>query len=382
VLSLSGEKFDVVLVQEKRNKMMPSPFGVAVRSPLRLSGIAAKCGLHTLAAKLDRLLYFPSPAIRFARACVRQLLPRIKADLRHGRRVTLMTFVPPHDVLSAGLAIKRRLPNIRWIVDLQIVLALDTAYQDSSDSEWNRRLEEFEEAHLAEADEIIVESDAVANAFRGRYPGLRSNVRVIENAFDEQDAAAFACKRREASGNHTFEFAFIGNMFKPPKVPGSRLIEALDYVYTQGFKFRLRVIGDRTLLGNSHGAPPRPWLITHGRTSHHECLKLAAEADALLLFLADTEWSRILMHAKLPYYLASGIPVLAIVPDLSNTSEILRRTGAGVVVDSSGEWGPKMLDCLRAWNPEALQKTRRPEVIARYSWRNISRKWIDCIAIR
>src|SRR6187401_2627347 len=72
VLSLSGEKFDVVLVQEKRNKMMPSPFGVAVRSPLRLSGIAAKCGLHTLAAKLDRLLYFPSPAIRFARACVRQ----------------------------------------------------------------------------------------------------------------------------------------------------------------------------------------------------------------------------------------------------------------------------------------------------------------------
>lgn len=73
----------------------------------------------------------------------------------------------------------------------------------------------------------------------------------------------------------------------------------------------------------------------HGRHAPHRAWEIARGADVGLCLLADTPAFREAMPSKVYEYLAAGMPTIA--TPLPRVVELLRRTGAGVVVEGADE---------------------------------------------
>ena len=94
---------------------------------------------------------------------------------------------------------------------------------------------------------------------------------------------------------------------------------------------------------------------TTGYLPYKECIELQKQADVLLLFLGPSTLSETWYPAKLFEYLATGRPVLAMVPD-SAAARLLRQSGTGIIVDPSDRRAIR--ECLLAlrdrWRAGAL----------------------------
>jgi len=67
--------------------------------------------------------------------------------------------------------------------------------------------------------------------------------------------------------------------------------------------------------------------------SHRRALELQRDSEALLLLIPDAEGrGRGILSGKVFEYLAAGRPILAVVPPDGAAAELIRQTGAGVVV--------------------------------------------------
>jgi glycosyltransferase involved in cell wall biosynthesis len=382
VLSLKSDELSPVVIQERHKCCLEGLENITLRGGIRPGHFLKLMGLRRLGNSLDGKIYFPSAAMQFARRASRTLSSRIEHDLRQGRRVTVVTFAPPHDVLETGYRLKRQFPRIRWVVVCQIVWALDAHYQHSATPGFIQRMAGFEGSRLRAADAIAVESDGVAAELARLYQIPLERLHAIPNAYDESDVSDAENLRAPASRDPhgPLTLGFLGNCFKPPKVPGEKLMEALASVVARGLPVRLRIVGDAYLDRNPDYIRPYPWIERHPRCGHREAVAALAGSTALLLVLARTPWTRVLMHAKLPYYLASGLPIIAIVPDDSNTAAIIRQTGSGVVIDSDSDWGSGLYTLLSNWNAERSRIRPQPHAIARYSWDLVSRDWIKCLS--
>lgn len=171
--------------------------------------------------------------------------------------------------------------------------------------------------------------------------GVRPNVMSIEHAFDEQEAAAGRAAfegRVGYSAGRRLRLAFVGNLFKPPRVPGDDLVAALNVAHRSGCDFELLVIGDKTL----EHQPDRLRSAAFStsvipRLPHLGAIGLAADADWLVILLGRTAASDAVNPAKLPMYLTIGVPILAIAPASSFVADAIRGAQAGVVVDPDSD---------------------------------------------
>ena len=383
VLSLASHVLAPVVVQEKHSRNFRDIPNVTIGRGIRPGHILNLMGLRRLGASIDYRLYFPSPSMQFARRAARVLAPRIRRDFSEKRSVTVVTFIPPHDVLETGRLLKQSLPGIRWVIDCQILWALDEHYQQSIRPAFTTKMREFERSRLNAADCVIVESDGVKEEMQRLYHVPGDRVQTLANAYDDCDARPLPQRdwggSTDSNSSRPFVLSFLGSCFKPPKVPGDRLLKALDFVVRCGIDLRLRVVGDKLLDRFPDRVAAFHWVERIPRCAHEEAVRHLADSDALLLFLANTPWTRVLMHAKLPYYLASGIPIIAIVPQNSNTADIISRTGGGIVIDSCSDWGAELLKCLSDWNSRRQAIQRRPDEIARFAWSTIAPDWEKCL---
>jgi len=115
-------------------------------------------------------------------------------------------------------------------------------------------------------------------------------------------------------------------------------------------------------------------LIFHGPTSHEESLQSLFSYDFLLLLLADLPISRAVMSIKLPHYMLTGRPIIAIVPERSAVADAVRRTGTGYVVPIEGDWRGQLKSIITGQGePPMLRRDAR--LIEAYSWDNLLSEW-------
>jgi glycosyltransferase involved in cell wall biosynthesis len=248
----------------------------------------------------------------------------IRIVRREGIDVVLTTS-PPSSVHLIGAAVQKA-TGARWVADLR----------DSIVAHPHRRAEralvrakeqgEHVVARLvaSRADAIVAVSDAIADEARARSP--KGQVVTIANGSDFDDFAGL-----ERAPSARFRITHAGSFFgkRDPRPFLTALARSgLDDVVARflgDFRSSDREWAETLELGD------RLELIPYA--PRRRSLELQRDSEALLLLIPDAGGrGRGVLSGKVFEYLAAERPVLAAVPPDGAAADLIRATGAGVVV--------------------------------------------------
>jgi glycosyltransferase involved in cell wall biosynthesis len=311
--------------------------------------LLAKQGLArvgTQAALLGRRLLVPDenvPWSTFALPIAVRLVRREKIDV-------VLTTSPPPSLHLLGAAVKRT-TGAGWVADLR----------DPLTSHPHRRGYESQLAKLKEksvggvgrlvssqADAIVAASDAIAEEARAFEP--KGKVVTIANGCDFDDFAGL-----EHRASDRFRITHTGHFHgkRDPKPFLRALAESGldDAVVRFAGDFRA---ADREY-ADSLGLGAKVELL--GDVSRRRSLELQRDSEALLLLIPESGGrGRGVLTGKIYEYLAAERPILAVVPQDGAAAQLVRDTGAGVVVPSDDVEAMReaLLDLHRRWRDGSL----------------------------
>ena len=257
----------------------------------------------------------------------------IRIARRHGIDAVLTTS-PPGSVHLVGAAVKRA-TGARWLADLRDSIVAHPHRRGESAAV---RLKERTAGGVARlvarsADAVSCVSEAIAEEVRGLEP--RGPVVTIPNGCDFDDFAGLAYRPGER-----FRITHAGSFFgkRDPR-------PFLQALHDSGLDAVARFLGDFRSSDREWAAElglgDRLELIPYA--PRVESLELQRDSDALLLLIPEAGGrGRGVLSGKVFEYLASGRPILAAVPHDGAAAELIRETGAGVVVP------PDDVDALKA----------------------------------
>jgi len=314
--------------------------------------LLAKQGLArvgTQAALLGRRLLVPDenvPWSTFALPVAIRLVRREKIDV-------VLTTSPPPSLHLLGAAVKRT-TGAAWVADLR-----DPLTSHPHRRGYESQLARLKEASVggvgrlvaSQADAIVAASDAIAEEARGLEP--KGKVVTIANGCDFDDFAGLAHhpsdRLRITHAGH-----FHGKRDPKPFLQALAESGLEDLVVRFAGDFRE---ADREY-AESLGLGDRLELL--GDVSRRRSLELQRDSEALLLLVPESGGrGRGVLTGKIYEYLAAERPILAVVPPDGAAAQLVRETGAGVVVrpDDVEAMREALLDLHRRWRDGSLGDT-------------------------
>ncbi|MDQ3378726.1 MAG: glycosyltransferase [Actinomycetota bacterium] len=295
--------------------------GPRARKPTEELAVAEGLGRALLQAKVTaRRLLLPDASVTWN-------LTAIPAAIRIVRREgidAVLTTSPPGSIHLVGAAVKQA-TGIRWLADLRDPLVANQHRRADTAATRARQAANEQLARLVarRADAISCVSEAIAEEVRGLDP--RGIVRTISNGCDFDDFAGLEYERAPR-----FRITHAGSFFG--KRNPRPFLQALK---DSGLDATARFVGDfrssdrdwaeSLALGN------RLELIPYAPRA--ESLRLQRDSEALLLLVPDAGGrGKGVLSGKVFEYLAAGRPILAVVPPDGAAADLIRETGAGVVV--------------------------------------------------
>jgi glycosyltransferase involved in cell wall biosynthesis len=261
---------------------------------------------------------------------------------------------PPPPALHPLAAAVQRTPGAAWVADLR----------DPLTSHPHRRGYESQLARVKEkavggvgrlvasqANAIVAASDAIAEEARALAP--RGKVVTIANGCDFDD---FAGLEHHASDRLRITHAGHFHGKRDPK-PFLRALadSGLDDVvarFAGDFRAADREYAESLGLGDR--------IEVLGEVSRRRSLDLQRDSEALLLLIPRSGGrEKGVLTGKIFEYLAAERPILAAVPPDGAAAELVRDTGAGVVVasDDVDAMREALLDLHRRWKAGSLDGT-------------------------
>jgi glycosyltransferase involved in cell wall biosynthesis len=236
----------------------------------------------------------------------------------------VVTTSPPGSIHLAGAAVQKA-TGVRWVADLRDPLVANPHRRSDTTATRARQTTNAQLARLVagRADAISCVSEAIADEMRALEP--KGEVRTIANGCDFDDFAGL-----EYEPAPRFRITHTGSFFgkRDPRPFLQALADSeLDVV--------ARFVGDFRSTdaewAESLDLGDRLQLV--GYAPRAEALRLQRESEALLLLIPDAGGrGKGVLSGKVFEYLAAGRPILAVVPPDGAASELIRETGAGVVV--------------------------------------------------
>ena len=281
-------------------------------------------------------------------------LTAIPAAIRLVRREgidVVLTTSPPSSVHLIGAAVKRA-TGARWVADLRDSLVANPHRRTE-----NRlaRIKEQGEHGVAAlvaryADAIVAAADAIADEARELEPGGR--VTTIANGSDFDDFAGLEYRPAER-----FRITHAGSFFgKRDPRPFLTAFAASDLDAVVRFVGDFRP-SDREW-AETLGLGDRLELIPY--VARRRSLELQRDSEALLLLIPEAGGrGRGVLSGKVFEYLAAERPILAVVPPDGAAAELIRETGAGIVVapDDTGGMRAALEDLHSRWHTGQLSGT-------------------------
>jgi glycosyltransferase involved in cell wall biosynthesis len=242
--------------------------------------------------------------------------------VKHEGIDVVITTSPPGSVHFVGAAVKRA-TNAKWVADLRDSLV---AHPHRDAQRLVVRVKEQGQHAVAklvssQADAIVTVSDAIAGEMRDRNP--RGPVVAIANGsdFDDFDGIDYV------PGSDRFRITHAGSFFgkRDPK-PFLTALARVDGV-------KARFVGDFRSSDREWAANILDRIELIPYAPHRRSLELQRDSEALLLLIPEAGGrGRGVLSGKVFEYLAAGRPILAVVPPDGAAAELIRETGAGVVV--------------------------------------------------
>ena len=245
--------------------------------------------------------------------------------VRRERIDAVLTTSPPYSMNLIGASVKR-LTGIPWVADLRdaVLGNADRRFELAAVRAKERALERVVRLVARAADGVVAVSEPIADEVRRFDPA--GEVRVIPNGCDFDDFAGL-----EYRPGDRFRVTHTGSFFG--KRNPRPFLEALagsgldDVVARFVGDFRS---ADREWVG-SLGLGGRLELLPY--VPHRRALELQRDSEANLLLLPEAAGrGRVVPSGKIFEYLAAERPILAAVPPDGAAADLIRETGAGIVV--------------------------------------------------
>jgi glycosyltransferase involved in cell wall biosynthesis len=263
----------------------------------------------------------------------------------------VVTTSPPASVHLIG-AVAKRVTDVRWVADLRDSLVAHPHRRAESRLVRAKERTSNLVARLVarSADGIVAVSDAIADETRALRP--RGPVVTITNGADFDDFDGIEYRRGER-----FRITHTGSFFgkRDPRPFLTALAESgldIEARFLGDFRSADRVWAEELELGNRLRLLP----YAPRRTS----LELQRDSEALLLLIPDAGGrGKGVLSGKVFEYLAAERPILAVVPPDGAAAELLRETGAGVVVapDDVDGMASTLAQLERSWREGTLDGT-------------------------
>jgi glycosyltransferase involved in cell wall biosynthesis len=291
---------------------------------------------------------------------------------RQRRIDVVITTSPPASVHLVGAAV-RKASGAHWVADLRDSLVAHPhrgaerrlVRAKEKTSEWVARL-------VAQSDGIVAVSDAIADEARQLHP--KGPVATIPNGSDFDDFDGLEYRRGER-----FRITHAGSFFgkRDPR-------PFLTALARSGLDVEARFLGDfrsaDRLWAEELGLGERLRVLPYA--PRRESLELQRDSDVLLLLIPEAGGrGKGVLSGKLFEYLAAERPILALVPPDGAAADLIRETGAGVVVapddvdgimsalaELEGSWRAGKLDgtpLSEEWR-ERLSRRSRAQDYARF----------------
>jgi glycosyltransferase involved in cell wall biosynthesis len=233
----------------------------------------------------------------------------------------VITTSPPPSVHFIGAAVKRA-TGARWIADLRDSLV---AHPHRDAQKLSVRVKEQGVQAVAslvarQADAIVAVSDAIAEEMRARSP--RGQVVTIANGSDFEDFHGLEYRRGDQ-----FRITHAGSFFgKRDPRPFLTALARVDGVTA-------RFVGDFRAADREWASAIMDRIELIPYAPHRKALELQRGSEALLLLIPEADGrGRGVLSGKVFEYLAAERPILAVVPPDGAAAQLIRDTGAGVVV--------------------------------------------------
>ncbi|HXG75805.1 MAG TPA: glycosyltransferase family 4 protein [Gaiellaceae bacterium] len=256
-------------------------------------------------------------------------LTAIPAAVRLVRREgidAVLTTSPPGSVHLVGAAVQRA-TGARWLADVRDPLVANPHRRSDTAAARARQATNERLARLVarRADALSCVSEAIADELRALGAGARGPVRTIPNGCDFDDFAGLEYRPAER-----FRITHAGSFFgrRDPR-------PFLQALADSGLDVVARFVGDFRSSDREWaeglGLGDRLQLVPYAPRA--EALRLQRDSEALLLLIPEADGrGRGVLSGKVFEYLAAGRPILAAVPPDGAAAQLVRETGAGLVV--------------------------------------------------
>jgi glycosyltransferase involved in cell wall biosynthesis len=314
--------------------------------------IASRQGLARVgsqAALLGRRLLVPDENVPWSTLATPTAIRIVR---REGIDVVLTTSPPP-SLHLLGASVKRT-TSAAWVADLR-----DPLTSHPHRRGYESRLARVKETTVggigrlvaSQADAIVAASDAIADEMRALEP--KADVVTIANGCDFDDFAGLehhpSDRLRVTHAGH-----FHGKRDPKPFLRALAESGLDDVVVRFAGDFRAE---DREY-AESLGLGERVELL--GNLSRRRSLELQRDSDVLLLLIPESGGrGRGVITGKIYEYLAAERPILAAVPTDGAAAQLVRDTGAGVVVPPADVEALRgaLLDLHARWKAGSLDGT-------------------------
>jgi glycosyltransferase involved in cell wall biosynthesis len=282
-----------------------------------------------------------------------------------------------------GLSLKKTFPELDWIVDWQDLWSLDEYYLKRVPALYGNKIMKLENKVLTNCDVNVTTNKKAERLLIEHYNVPPERTVAVNHHFYRPDIPE---DLRPPKNHHDFKAAskikigFLGNLFKPPKVPGAKVVEAIRNLRKLKLNIELHVFGDSSKTAQeaaSNSADDS--VVLHPQATHKKSLLNISKCQFLLLALSDLPNSRLVMHGKLPHYLLLKLPILAIVPQDSFVAQVIRETGSGYVIPTESVWEEQLENIIMSYSEPEYYSQRNQKEIEKYSWDNISKCWLRVI---
>jgi glycosyltransferase involved in cell wall biosynthesis len=251
----------------------------------------------------------------------------------------IITTGPPHSIHLIGLKLKEKNPSLKWIADFRDPWSEWDLLDTLSLTNWARnRHRALEKKVLTKADRVI--TIAPYHVQRLEVLGGR-RLDLITNGFDEDDFKSIVHSKTD---KFTIRHIGVVDELRDPRP----VMQAIKKLMEENVDFRSDLLVE--FVGNVNSSFKEYITMDENlkhavrfvdQVPHNELLNLYGKTDLQLLVLAHTAIAPGNLPGKFFEYMASGNPTLAIGPVDGDAAEVLKQTGAGVILGRTDAEGIK-----------------------------------------
>lgn len=311
-----------------------------------------------------RKLFKPS-AVRLPDRFIGWLPYALKEGIRivSGHKIDVIYSSAGPVVSTLVASMLHRKTNIPWVAEFRDLWALNHSEHRSQPFQWME--EALERFTLKEALHLVTVSCALAQELARLH--RNSNVIIIPNGFDEEDY------KLVVSPTSKFTISYTGNIYKGKQDP-SALFLAITNMARNGLiskdNFEVR------FYGKYMGSVPElvakykldGLVRLYGQVPFHESIRRQKESSALLLLEWTDPSARGVLTGKVFEYLGAGRPILAVGPRYGSIEQLLKETGAGILLTEPHEIEVLLTNWI-IQGPPSLTVASDPSPLRKYTRR-------------